>query len=47
MDQKKLDKLHSAAGLDIAAERLEEVGISIMAEITQVHNKDHSLQKVL
>jgi xanthine dehydrogenase accessory factor len=43
MDQKKLDKVHSPAGLDIAAKRPEEVAISIMAEIIQVHNNKPQL----
>ena len=38
MDQAKLDTVHSPAGIDIAAKRPEEVAISIMAEIIQVHN---------
>jgi len=38
MDQKKLDEVHSPAGIDIAAKRPEEVAISIIAEIIQVHN---------
>jgi len=38
MDQKKLDEVHSPAGIDIAAKRPEEVAISIIAEIIRVHN---------
>jgi len=38
MDQKKLNEVHSPAGIDIAAKRPEEVAISIIAEIIQVHN---------
>ena len=43
VDQKKLDTVHSPAGIDIAAKRPEEVAISIMAEIIQVHNNKPQL----
>ncbi len=43
MDQKKLDTVHSPAGIDISAKRPEEVAISIMAEIIQVHNNKPQL----
>ena len=43
MDQKKLDIVYSPAGVDIAAKRPEEVAISIMAEIIQVHNNKPQL----
>lgn len=38
IDIKKLDTIKSPAGLDITAKRPEEVAISILAEIIQVHN---------
>ena len=38
IDKKKLDTIKSPAGIDITAKRPEEVAISILAEIIQVHN---------
>ena len=45
MDPKKLDTVRSPAGIDIAAKRPEEVAISIMAEIIQVHNNKPQLEE--
>lgn len=38
IDKKKLDFIKSPAGIDITAKKPEEVAISILAEIIQVHN---------
>ena len=38
IDKEKLDSIKSPAGIDITAKRPDEVAISILAEIIQVHN---------
>ncbi len=43
IDKKKLDTIKSPAGINITAKRPDEVAISILAEIIQVHNsKPHN-----